>query len=355
MAISQNTQIYQSLKQILQKAPKPQLHLHLDGSLPSEYVIENFPKLKQKQETQNLFKNFVEIPENIKTDLELRTHFRNIKKIQYKNDSKQEKARNWGTFDFMNQFLQTKEEITHLVEVVMLGLFEKEGVNLLELRFAPILHTLLGLNQEEIIEAASVGFKNGQKVIQDKYGQKMYGGLLLCGLRSFPPEENENLMILIDKLQKQGNNIILGYDLAGDEGYHITLHEKSFQIGKKLGIKMTCHAGEWNEQFKSVDSIKYAIQYGCNRIGHGLTLRSANQELIEEISQKKIGVEVCLTSNCSTESKCKWYDVHTIKLMIEKDIKVAGLNCDNLLLSGSDICKYYFLYMLIQQLYRKII
>ena len=49
---------YERLYEILKNAPKPQLHLHLDGSLSYEFIQRVFSKMKQQNipEVENMFR-----------------------------------------------------------------------------------------------------------------------------------------------------------------------------------------------------------------------------------------------------------------------------------------------------------
>lgn len=62
---------------------------------------------------------------------------------------------------------------------------------------------------------------------------------------------------------------IIGIDIAGDEGkYPLDLHERALKLAKKEKINITCHAGEWNESFNTIENLKLASEIGVNRIGH---------------------------------------------------------------------------------------
>jgi adenosine deaminase len=53
------------------------------------------------------------------------------------------------------------------------------------------------------------------------------------------------------------------------------LHREAFALAQQLAVPATCHAGEWNENYKTFENIELALELGCRRIGHGLTLRQA--------------------------------------------------------------------------------
>ena len=65
---------------------------------------------------------------------------------------------NWPVFDFCNQFLQTREELTEATLDLLIRLAD-DGVIYAEVRFCPELHTLEGLTREQAVEAVTAGFR----------------------------------------------------------------------------------------------------------------------------------------------------------------------------------------------------
>lgn len=87
---------YQAILKVVNKLPKPNLHLHLDGSLSPEFM------LKQAQLEK------IELEQAAKDNLV--SYLWNIKNTKFYQDyfSQQLQNRNWVTFGFCNQFLQKK-------------------------------------------------------------------------------------------------------------------------------------------------------------------------------------------------------------------------------------------------------
>ena len=136
-------------------------------------------------------------------------------------------------------------------------------------------------------------------------------------------------------------NIVLGFDIAGDEvTYPLKLFEDVIRHAVQHNIKTTVHAGEWKAERKPhvMDNVKLAVDLGVNRIGHGLALGSLldGDELWSQMKTKDISVEVCLTGNCSHPDKCASFSEHPISKFLSAGIHIAGLNVDNLLLSGNE-------------------
>ena len=66
-------------------------------------------------------------------------------------------GRNWGVFDFCNQFLQAEDAIAEAVGDLCARLRVEHNVRYAEIRFCPALHTTEGLSEERVVEAAIRG------------------------------------------------------------------------------------------------------------------------------------------------------------------------------------------------------
>ena len=322
--------IRDELRTILRDAPKPQLHLHLDGSLTYSFIRESIQRYKQDDNNESTV--FFEKDWEPANDVELRHWLMNMKKTQIAGGSKQKQNSNWKVFDFCNQFLQTREDLISMTYQLVLKLYNEHGVNYIEIRFAPVLHTLKKLTELEAIQAVVEGFKNAVTHLKDNQNIEIKGGIILCILRSYPPEK------AFETLELYSQSDVLGIDIAGDEGsYPLELFKDVLVEAQKRQIPTTVHAGEWNERTNPtiIDNVKLAADIGVQRIGHGLALRSCDESMYEKYRQKEISVEVCLTSNCGNKTKCESFAKHPVKMFLQKGLKVSALNVDNLLLSGS--------------------
>ncbi|XP_066910316.1 adenosine deaminase-like [Clytia hemisphaerica] len=256
-----------------------------------------------------------------------------MKKTQIAGGSKQKQNSNWKVFDFCNQFLQTREDLSSMTYQLVNNLFNDHGVNYIEIRFAPVLHTLKNLTELEAVRAVVEGFKNAVKHFKDNQNVEIKGGIILCILRSYPPKKAFETLDLYSQ-----SNDVLAIDVAGDEGsYPLELFKDVLVEARRRQIPITVHAGEWNEHTNAtiIDNVNLAADIGVQRIGHGLALRSCDESIYEEYRLKDISIEVCLTSNCGNKTKCESFAKHPIKKFIRKGLKVSALNVDNLLLSGS--------------------
>ncbi|XP_012557271.1 adenosine deaminase [Hydra vulgaris] len=320
-----------AVRNLLKTAPKPQLHIHLDGSLSFDFIKSSAKRMKL-QEPERFASLFPLNIENL-SENEISNYLWSLKEVQHIQGDIVSGNGNWKMFDFCNQFLQTKLDLKEAVYDLVMRQHREYGVNYIEIRFAPKLHNLCGLSDKEVVTSTLDGFESAKKDLSN-IGVHLNGGLILCALRSHSVEDAKNVLKLVLETNA------LGFDIAGDEGsYPLLLFEGVLREAKNQGCFITVHAGEWSSlDYPTVqDNLRLAVDIGVHRIGHGLDLKNSPENLINDVLLKDIGVEVCLTENCGNPDRCTGYADHPIKYMLENKIKVCGLNCDNTLLSGNRI------------------
>src|SRR5688500_20337963 len=95
------------------------------------------------------------------------------------------------------------------------------------------------------------------------------------------------------------NSGVVGFALAGAESSNPpSVHAEAFAHARAHSVACTCHAGEGD----GAASVRDAIQSCCvDRIGHGTRL-SEDGELTDYVNDRRITIEVCLTSNSQTQA-----------------------------------------------------
>ena len=73
-----------------------------------------------------------------------------------KNSNRAEKGKNWGVFDFCNQFLQNDEQLKQATLDLCQRLWRKNVVYA-EIRFCPELHTEKGLDADKALQSVIAG------------------------------------------------------------------------------------------------------------------------------------------------------------------------------------------------------
>ena len=120
-------------------------------------------------------------------------------------------------------------------------------------------------------------------------------GILLVALRSRGEEHGLGVARLVAANLEAG--FVVGMDVAGDEGSYPLAGQgpmvSGVQEAFRLGVPLTLHAGEWPEKYGSLANLKWAVgQASVKRIGHGIAVRSAEANLLEEMKSRNITVEV---------------------------------------------------------------
>jgi len=196
----------------------------------------------------------------------------------------------------------------------------RERLDHVELRFSPVfMASANGLDPAAVVEAVVDGAGAGSR----EFGVPvtMIGVLS----RTFGTEtcflELEALLGSRDR--------IAALDLAGDEaGFPARLFEPHFRKARNTGWRITIHAGE----AAGPESIREAIDLlGAERIGHG-TRAVEDPALMDELAEKGIGIESCLTSNVQT-SAVPSYAAHPLRRFLECGI-LATINTDDPAISG---------------------
>ena len=203
----------------------------------------------------------------------------------------------------------------------------REGVRYLETRFAPVLNTRCGLTTGETVEATLRGLRRAERE------QGIVGRVIVCALRQLSPDTSLELARLAVDYRSQG---VVGFDLAGGEaGHPAAAHAAAFRYAHEHGMACTCHAGE-GDGAGSVDQAVH--QCGAQRIGHATRLIE-DPLLSSEVRERRIALEVCLTSNVQTHAT-ETYEAHPLRRYVDAGMNVV-LNTDNRLMSGVNLVDEY--------------
>ena len=278
------------------------LHLHLDGSLS----IEDF-KYLAKRNGVDLGKDFpknVYVPEDCTSLEEYLTRF-----------------------DLPCSLLQDQFSLAYVTKSLVNRLYDM-GYIYAEIRFAPQLHTLKGMSQEDAVIGAIQGLKEGLK------GKKNFdANLILCCMRQSSTEINMPAIELADKYR---NDKVVAVDLAGPEAFHTgDFYTPLFDEAKRRGLNIIIHAGEacgTDEVLRAVDLLH------AQRIGHGVHL-DVNKDTIHKMIDKEVAFEFCPTSNLQTTSLPNYESV-PLKAFDDSGILVT-INSDNMTVSDTDVIKEF--------------
>jgi adenosine deaminase len=202
-----------------------------------------------------------------------------------------------------------------------------DGIVYAEVRFAPELHTDLGLTLDEVVEAVLEGFRDGS---QDG---RITVRALLTAMRT--AARSQEIAELAVRHRDEG---VVGFDIAGAEaGWPPSRHLDAFQYVHRENFHVTIHAGEGY----GLPSIWEAVQYcGAERLGHGVRLAEdigvkdgtvTLGRLASYIRDRRIPLEMCPTSNVQTGA-AESIETHPLRLLRDLQFRVT-VNTDNRLMS----------------------
>ena len=288
---------------LIKRLPKTEIHCHLDGCLRPSTMIE----LAEAQ------------------GVELPTHkLRELTRILTAGKRTRSLGDYLRIFDITLSVMQTRDAL-YRVAYELAEDAAAENVRHLEVRYSPILHRTRRLSWPDIIEPVIAGLADAGRQ------HHMSTGTIICGIRSMNPRTSLQLAELAVEYKGRG---VLAFDLAGQEkDYPAKAHRAAFQLILKNNINSTVHAGE---AFGPA-SIGQALHYcGAHRIGHGTRLRE-DKDLMRYVSDHRIPLEVCLSSNVQTRTVPSIKE-HPFGFYFSQGLRVT-LNTDSRLISDTTVSK----------------
>jgi len=293
-----------TLRDWLTALPKAELHVHLDGSLRPETMLELADAVGVRLPAKEPEALARAMCADDATDL-----------VAY-----------LSRFGLTLSVLQTESALERVTRELVLD-HANEGVRLVEIRYAPVLNTEGGLSMEAVLEATLSGLRQGMEATGIR------AGLILCGIRNMDPATSVAQAKLAVAYRDRG---VLAFDLAGAEAGHPVLnHARAFDIAAEGLLPATIHAGE----AAGAESIRGALFHGrAARLGHGTRLEE-DPELLRWVRDRRIGVEICLTSNVQTRVAATEAD-HPVRRYFDAGLLLT-LCTDNRLVSGTTVVEEY--------------
>lgn len=140
-------------------------------------------------------------------------------------------------------------------------------------------------------------------------------GVVTC-IRHFGPEQAKSAAYCA--VETMGD-FITGFGMGGDESVGSQGDfAYSFDMAREAGLGLTTHAGEWG----GPTSVKQALEdLAVSRIGHGVQAIE-DPELVERLAASDIHLEVCPGSNVALGVFSDWAD-HPIAKLKEAGVSVS--------------------------------
>ncbi len=340
---------------LLRALPKTDLHVHLDGSLRLSSLIEmarersvQLPSYTEEGLKQLVFKpTYDSLPDYLEG------------------------------FAYTCAVLQDAEALERASYELALDCIE-EGVVYVEVRFAPQLHIHDNLSIDDILRAVHRGLERAKVEHRAKVGDSgapvFHYGIIVCALRFFtgafsawyarlcnlfPNSHDVEVFGLASmelaraavRLRDEEGIPIVGFDLAGrEDGYPAHDHRDAFAHAHRHFLKKTVHAGEAYGPESIFDAI---TELNSDRLGHGYYLFSTDKcgpgirepenyvrKLSEYVADRRITVEVCITSNLQTNPNLERVEDHVFGRMLQERLS-ATLCTDNRLVSHTTVTREY--------------
>ncbi len=286
-ALETQTWSVQSLPGLINRMPKAELHVHLDGCLRVSTISQlardhDIPLPVREEELEDA----CVVPEECRS-----------------------LAQYLERFVIPLSVLQQPEALERVVYELCEDA-RRENVRYLEPRFAPSLHTRAGMSLTDAIAAVTRGWQAGAR----DFG--LEGGIILCAMRHRPPEQNLEVARAGERFLGHG---VVGFDIAGDEApFPILEHLDAMQYAREAGYGMTAHAGEG----AGAESVRDAVEVvGVSRIGHGTRSRE-DPGLLPLLRERGICLDMCPYSNVQTKS-VSCLSAHPIRFYYDYGIRVT--------------------------------
>jgi len=341
-------------REFIRTLPKTDLHLHIDGSIRINTLIELAREHK------------VELPSNTEQGLRetvFKEHYENLE--QYLSG-----------FAYTTRVMQHPEPVERIAYELAVD-NQQEGVRYIEVRFAPQLHTQEEFDIIDTLRAVARGLEraksefNRRPEIQSGAEPPFDYAIIVCAMRYFDERFSlyyrsflrllryshpaqayaqaslELAQAAVHARRNEGLPVT-GIDLAGpEEGYPPHHHGDSYAHAHRGFLHKTVHAGE----AYGPESIFEAItELYAERIGHATSLFHAEavrneavtdpqryvNELAEYIAARRITLEVCLTSNQQTQPRYRELARHPFGEMMKRRLSVS-LCTDNRTVSNTTV------------------
>ena len=261
--------------------PKAELHLHLEGSIEPATLLE----------------------------------LRRLHNMDAASLAEVEALYNYADF---TGFLRAFKDVTghlrtpgdyELITYRLMGRLKSENI----LHAEVIVSVGVCLWRKQDFPAIFEGLERGRR-----RGEKDFGVSVLWifdAIRQFGAEKASKVLDLTILFRDRN---VIAFGIGGDERQGPPEQFKDvYARAADHGLHLTAHAGE----SAGPESIWGALNIKAERIGHGLTAEK-DPELIEELSERQVPIEICVTSNLRT-GVCAELTQHPVRRYFDQGLMLA--------------------------------
>jgi aminodeoxyfutalosine deaminase len=248
---------------VVDSLPKAELHLHLEGSIRPETVVELAARHGASMTLEEVaarytYSNFTGFIESFK----------------------------WVT-----SFLREPEDYALITRRLLEELVRQHVV------YAEI--TLSAGVMLRRMQNVETNFSAVREASESVLYRNIHTAWIFDAVRQFGPEAATEVARWASKLHRSG---IIAFGMGGDELSVPTAHFRpAFDLARSEGLRVVCHAGE----IGGPESVREAVDMlGAERIGHGIALMH-DTALAQSLANRHIVLENCPSSNLATGALAK--------------------------------------------------
>lgn len=282
----------------LERLPKVELHLHLEGAIPHEALWTLVGKYGGDAEVPTL-----EV-------LRRRFAYRDFPHFI-------------ETWNWKNQFLREYEDFSFIAAAVAHDL-AKQNIRYVEAFYSPPDFARHGLAPQRLTAAIRAGLEQVPEIEV---------ALIADVVRDWGPEEAVRTLAAVNEVQEQG---VVGIGLGGSEqNYPPEPFAPIYREARSLGLHTSAHAGE----AAGAASIWGALRaLAVERIGHG-TRAFEDPALLAHLVEHQIPLEMCPLSNVRTGVVAS-AAAHPVRQYFDLGIPVT-VNTDDPRMFGNSLADEY--------------
>lgn len=274
--------------EFINKIPKAELHLHIEGTLEPKLMFE----LAKRNNIKLEYKSIEEIKEAYNF-----TNLQSFLDIYYSGA----------------KVLITEQDFYDLTFEYLLRCKENSIIHT-EIFFDPQTHTSRNIEFKTVINGITNALEDGKNELG------ISSKLIMCFLRHLSQEDAFKTLEQASKFKEK----IIGIGLDSSEiGNPPSKFKDVYEEAKKLGFMLVAHAGEEGSYKFIIDALDILK---VNRIDHGVQA-FYNNELMQRLKEEQMALTVCPLSN----TKLKVFEnmkQHTIKQMLDFGLNVT-VNSDD--------------------------
>ena len=287
----------------LRGLPKAELHLHLEGSITPETLVElsqrNDPTPLTLADARHVY-NYSDFP----------SFLMSFKAVTERLHS----PADYETITYNMLRDLAAQGVRHAEAYISIG----------------ILYHFGRLDVDEVMAAIERGRLRGE----EEFNISLLW--IIDAVRHFGITECARVFTKAAELQHQYPSVV-GIGIGGDEARGPAQDFRElYAEAKAAGLRLTCHAGEST----GPQSIWAALNIGAERIGHALTAQQ-DPDLMQVLAERQIPLELNITSNLRTGC-CPTLLDHPARLYFEEGLMVT-LNSDDPPFFGANLLDEYLL------------